>query len=272
MPIEGNTHGLLLAGAGATTATETNLGTISLPAGGPWLIHDVFALVANATATAAELTGGYFRFDAASGDLTPQPAPSRFPVRGATSTLGATIDRSTCKLNLFPVAWEAPGKANIDIIVANNTTNTVAPQWICGLLFGKSRPEKKPIIFCDQVRGTIAAAAAAAVGTITLAEKATRITGICAILNQTGVLVTAEELLGFITLSSDDVVLPPSQYPVNCAYGAGLGALIQGGSDPYINFIPVDIPVEGGARIAANIDLNTAVTNAADIQVFIAYE
>ena len=126
MPIEGNTHGLLLAGAGATTATETNLGTISLPAGGPWLIHDVFALVANATATAAELTGGYFRFDAASGDLTPQPAPSRFPVRGATSTLGATIDRSTCKLNLFPVAWEAPGKANIDIIVANNTTNTVA--------------------------------------------------------------------------------------------------------------------------------------------------
>lgn len=272
MAIEGNTHGLLLAGGGATTAIETNLGTISLPAGGPWLIHDVWAQVACATATAAELTGGYFRFDAASGDLSPQPAPSRFPVRAGTSSLGATIDRSTCKLNLFPVAWEAPGKANIDIIVSNNGTNTVAPQWLCGILFGKTRPEKKPALFSDQVRTTIAGAAAAAVGTITLAEKATRITGICAILNQVGVLVTAEELIGFITLSSDDVVMPPSQYPVNCVYGAGLGALIQGNADPYIAYIPVDIPVEGGARIAAMLDLNTAVTNAADIQVFLAYE
>jgi hypothetical protein len=62
------------------------------------------------------------------------------------------------------------------------------------------------------------------------------------------------------------------QLPFNCAYGAGLGALITGASEPPIHFIPVDVPVPGGARIAVNVDLNTAVTNAADCDVYIAYE
>jgi hypothetical protein len=79
-------------------------------------------------------------------------------------------------------------------------------------------------------------------------------------------------LIGFFRLASDDVKLPPMQLPFNNVYGAGLGALIQGGNQGRIDYIPVDIPVQGGARINAFVDLNTAVTNAADCEIFIAYE
>ena len=87
-----------------------------------------------------------------------------------------------------------------------------------------------------------------------------------------GVLTTAEELIGFFRLASDDIDLVPAQYPFPMGYSAGLGALIMSG--PFIpsDLIPVDIPVIGGARINCFVDLNTAVTTAAEVQVYIAYE
>jgi hypothetical protein len=270
--LETNTHSQIVSGAGSAAAGDTTVGTITLPAGGPWTIHDVFCQVVSATATAAESVGGHFRFDPASGDLTPDPSPSRFPVYESGSSLGATIDRGQCPLNLFQTKWQAAGKAVINCIYNQAITATVAPQVVMGLVYGKSIAPRVPLVFSDRTRVAIAAAADTAVGTITLAEKASKITGVCGILNQDGVLVAGEELIGFFRLASDDVKLPPMQLPFNNVFGAGLGATIHGGSQGNISYIPVDIPVEGGARINAFVDLNTAVTNAADCEIFIAYE
>ena len=269
--LETNTHSMIVAGAGGTAAGETLIGTITLPAGGPWLVHDVFAQVVAATATAAESVGGNIRIEVASGDLSPNPAPSRFPVRSSNAALGATIDRGVCPLSLFPVAYEAAGKAVINLYGVNSNAQTAAPQWIIGMMFGKTRPETMPLNFVDVVRGSVIAAAATALGTITLAEKATKIVGVCGIIAQHGVVVAGEELLGFFSLASDDIKIPPMQLPFNSAYGAGLGALIDGNSEPPIHFIDVDIPIVGGARINATVDLNTAVTNVTTCEVFIAY-
>jgi len=267
-----NTHGMAVAGASGTAAADTTIGTITLPAGGPWIVHGFWGQVVSATATAAESIGGHIRLEVASGDLTPNPAPSKFPCFESGSSLGATIDRGQCPLNIFPVQYEAAGKAVINMIYHQAIACTVAPQVVMGLIFGKSVAEVKPFPFCDVSRAAVAAAADTAVGTITLAEKATRIVGVCGILSQDGVLVTAEELTGFFRLSSDDIKMPPMQLPFNNVYGAGEGALIQGGNQGNINFIPVDIPVPGGARIDSFVDLNTAVTNAADVEIFIAFE
>lgn len=267
-----NTHGLLVATAGQAAAGELNLGTLTLPADGPWIIHNIFAQVVNVTATAAEGLAGYMRFDARSGDITPNPAPSKWPLVGNGSMLGATIDVQTCPLQMFDVAWEAPGRATLDCIFNNVGASTGIPQVVMGILFGKAVPEKKRFLFCDEMHTTITADADTAVGTITLSEKATKITGIMGVLVQDGVLVTAEELIGFFRLASDDINLVPAQFPFPAAFSAGLGALIQGGPWPYSKMIPVDIPVVGGARINGFVDLNTAVTNAAQVAIYIAYE
>ena len=267
-----NTHSSIVVAAAAAAAGDNAIGAITLPAGGPWLIHDVFCQVVSVTPTAAESVGGHFRYDAASGDLTPAPAPSRFPVFESGSSLGATIDRGQCPLNLFPVAWQAAGKAVINCIYSEAIAPTVGHEVVMGMMYGKTRPENKPLVFSDVVRVGQAVAADTAVGTITLAEKANKIVGICGILSQDGVLVTVESLTGFFRLASDDIKLPPMQLPFNNVYGGGLGALIQGGNQGRINYIPVDIPVEGGARINCFVDLNVAVTNAADCEIFIAYE
>lgn len=270
--LETNTHSSIVVGTMGIGAGDNAVGAITLPAGGPWLIHDVFCQVVSVTPTAAESVGGHFRFDPASGDLTPAPAPSRFPVFESGSSLGATIDRGHCPLNLFPVNWIGAGKAVINCVYHNAIAGTVGTEVVLGMMYGKARPEKKPLVFSDVARAAVAVTADTAIGTITLAEKATKIVGICGILSQDGVLVTVESLTGFFRLASDDVKLPPMQLPFNNVYGGGLGALIQGGNQGPINYIPVDIPVEGGARINAFVDLNVAVSNAADVEIFIAYE
>lgn len=270
--VETNTHGSVVSGTGSAAAADAIIGTITLPAGGPFLIHGAWAQVVSVTPTAAESVGGHFRFDATSGDLTPSPAPSRMPCFESGSSLGATIDRGQCPLNIFPVAWEGSGKAVINAIFHTAVAMTVAPEVVMGLIYGKERPVMKPAPFYDVARAAVAATADTAVGTITLAEKATKITGVCGILSQDGVLVTVESLLGFWRMSSDDVKLPPMQMPFNNVYGGGLGALIQGGNQGNINFIPVDIPVLGGARINLFVDLNVAVSNATDVEIFVAYE
>ena len=268
-----NTHSQIVSGAGPTAAEDATIGQITLPAGGPWIVHDVFGQVVSVTPTAGESVGGHFRIEAASGDLTPAPAPSRYPIFESGSSLGATIDRGQCPLNLFPVKWEASGKAVLNLIYHQAIACTVATEVLLGLMYGKTIPDHKlPLVFSDVMRAAVAATADTAIGTITLAEKAKRIVGICGILSQDGVLVTVEELIGFFRLASDDVKLPPMQLPFNNVYGGGLGALIQGGNQGRINYIPVDIPVEGGARINAFVDLNSAVSNAADVEIFIAYE
>lgn len=261
-----------VATAGGTAAGDTTIGQITLPAGGPWKIHNIFGLLASSTTTAGEASGGTMRIESVSGDIIPQPSPSRFPLIESGSFLGATSDVSTCPLHIYEVDWEAAGKAVMNMIYRQETTVTVAPQLVLGIAFGKDRPVKSPIIHCDVVRAAVTAAADTSLGTITLAESAKRITGILAMAIQDGVLTTAEELIGFCRLASDDIDFTPMQVPFANAFGAGLGATIAAGHPAYRQFIPVDIPVLGGARINCFVDLNTAVTNAAEIQLFIAYE
>ncbi|KKL67125.1 hypothetical protein LCGC14_2138150, partial [marine sediment metagenome] len=81
-----------------------------------------------------------------------------------------------------------------------------------------------------------------------------------------------EELIGFVKFTSDDIRMQPLELPCSAVYGAGLGALIGNPVHQMPQMIPVDIPTPGGARINAELKLNTAVTNAARIQVFIQYE
>jgi hypothetical protein len=267
-------HSMIVAGAGATTAGDTTIGNIELPQrdSGNWIIHHVFAQAVRATATAAESVGGHFRLSPTQGELTPQPAPSRFPVFSSGSFLGAVADVPTCPLNIYEVDYSATGQARIDMIYNQAITVTVAAQVVLGVVFGDKRPTKTPFKFVDRVRTTVTAAADTSIGTITLSQNAKRIVGIAGIIQQNGVLTTAEELIGFFRLDSDDVKLVPAQYPFNAAFGAGLGATIASGVQGMISFMPVDIAVPRGARIDCFSDLNTAVTNGADVEIFIAYE
>lgn len=265
-------HGMVAAGVGQAAAGESLLGAaITLPAGGPWLIRKVWAQVASTTALAAQQCGGSFRIDVASGDWTPNPDPSVFPVMANTASLGALINVAGCPLNLWDVEWTAAGKSVFSIFVRNNILITTAPQWVGGIIFSADEPVYDRAKFSATVRGTIQAAALTAIGQIILAEGAEKIVGFAATLSQNGVLVAGEELLGFATLTSEDVSMPPMQLPFNNAFSAGLGATISGSEQGRVQMVPLDIPVIGGARINCSVTLNTAVTNAADVAFYIAY-
>lgn len=269
--LEADTHGMIVTGT-ASAAGDNSLGSITLPAGGPWSIFGFWGQIVNATPTAAESVSGHMFFRASQGDLDPNPAPVRFPFPETGAALGSTIDRQRVPLMIHDIAYTAPGKSTIEFFLNLDVIKTVAVQAVMGIIFGKTRPERRPMVFCDQVDVAITSATETAIGTITLAEKASLITAICGILTPDLVQVTVEELIGIFRLDSADVKMTPAQFPFSNVYGAGLGALIDGASAGLPFWIPVNIPVVGGARIDSFVDLNTAVTNAARAKLFLAYE
>lgn len=266
-----HTHAAAVSGAGGTAAASSLIGTITFPAGGPWVISGIWSQVVQATMAAAECAGGYIEAVATTGDVVPNPSPGKFPTGYAGSQLGATAPIQACPLTIHPVEWEAPGKASIGLYFHQDIAITTANKVVCGLIYGKSLITPKPYRFMDQVQTTKAAAAKSAIGTITLSERAEEIVGIGFHCAQDGVLTAGEELLGFGTIESDDLDVVPGEYPASMAFSAGLGATIGNPSYTPGMLIPVSIPVIGGARVDCSFTYGTAVTNAALVSCFIAY-
>jgi hypothetical protein len=269
-----STYAMLQTGTSGTAArARTQIGAnITLPAGGPWTIFGIWGQVAKRTTVPNEGTGGELIIESLSGDLTPDPAPGIYPLIGNQISESANAAISAMPLNIWPVRWEAAGKAVIQLFYRNQLAITTASRVAAGIIFGNEVPEMRPLIFSDSVQSSFASAAEQLVGTITLAEKATRIVGILADLNKGDAATAGEECMATVRLQSDDVKLPPSDYPCTRAFNASDGTAVGQSSTPQAQFIPVDIPVEGGARINVFATTTISVTGNADIAVYIAYE
>lgn len=267
------THGQVAAYSGPTTAADKVLGSIELPTRpNGWVIDEIDGQVVRQTATAAESMGGHFGLVSVSGDITPDPAPSRFPVFETGSFLGATAPVPVCPRFNYQTDLLAAGKANIDLVYHQAIACTAAAYGNIGIKYGPSITQPRRAKFCDRCRTTTNLTTVVQVGTISLSEKATRITGIMGVLSQDGVLATAQALTGIFSLRSDDVDLVPSFWLFNEVFGAGLGIAIGGGQHTAPRPHEVDIPVPGGARIDCFVDLFASVTNAADVEIFLMYE
>jgi len=268
------THAQAVTGTGGTTARAiTQIGSnITLPAGGPWTIFGVWGQVAKITTVPNEGTGGELIVSALSGDLTPDPAPGVYPLIGNCASESANAGISAVPLNIWPVNWQAAGKAVISLSYRNQLAITTGSITAGGIIFGDAIATPRPLTFCDSVQSSFASATEQSVGTITIAEKATRIVGILADLNKGDAPTGGEAILATIRLASDDVRMPPAAYPCNRAFNASDGTAVGQSSTPQSQFIPVDIPVVGGARIDVLATTTASVTGNADIAVYIAYE
>lgn len=269
-----STHAFAITGTGGTGAAAlTQIGSnITMPAGGPFVIHDIWAQVAKVTTVPDEGTGGALKVEAISGDLQPNPAPGLYPLIGSPISESSAAALSAVPLNLWRVNWAASSKATIKLSYLNQLAITTGSVVAAGIIFGDAIPEVRPLIFCDGVRSAFASAAEQTIGTITLAEKATRIVGIMADLNKGEASTTAEAVMATIRLASNDMNMPPSQYPCNRAFNASDGTAVGQSSVAQSQFIPVDIPVEGGAVITVYGTTTASVTGNAEIQVYLAYE
>ena len=268
------THALAVQGPGSTGARDiTQIGSnITLPAGGPWTIFGLWGQVVRSTTSPDQGTGGELIFNSVSGDLTPDPAPGKYPLIGSPIAESANTALSAVPLNIWPVNWQASGKAVISLSYRQQLAITTASEVAAGIIFGDAVPTMQPLQFVDSVQSSFASASEQTIGTITLAEKATRIVGILADLNKGEASTTAEEVMATIRLASNDIKMPPSQYPCNRAFNASDGTAVGQSAVAQSQFIPVDIPVVGGSIISVLATTSISVTGNADIAVYIAYE
>ena len=269
-----STHAIARQGVGGTLAlATTQIGTdIEFPAGGPWNIFGIWMQVVKDTSADAESLAGNLIVESHSGDITPDPAPGTFPMPGLPAQTGANHGMAIVPLTIIPVNWTAAGKAVLRLNYQQQLAQAVGAQVACGVIFGEEIPEKRPIVFCQGVRAMQALVADTAVGTITLSTRATRITGIFADITVDGALTVDEALIGIVRLGSADIPLPPAQYPVARVYSACDGTPVGHIDSIKFDFIPVDIPVVGGARIDTYIDLGIAFTVPATVGIYLAYE
>lgn len=269
-----SSHGLLVTGTGGTTAnSRTQIGSnITLPAGGPWTIYRIWSLIAKDTTVPNEGTGGVLELNSFSGDMDPDPAPGYFPMIGPCISESANAAISANPLQLWNVNLSASGKAIIQFWYHNDAAITTGSDVAAGIIFGASRAEESPIVFVDSVQDEWASATENSVGTITLAEKATRITGILADVNKVDAATAGEPILVTIRLKSDDINLPPAQYPGSRAFNASDGTAVGQSATPMAQFIPVDVPVLGGSRVDVLATSTASVTGNVSCRVFLAYE
>jgi len=267
-------HSMFVRGTCGTVAlTDTLVGNITLPASEDgWKIYGAWGYGVINAALAAEATFGHMRVESVSGDILPNPSPCRLPLAGVPSYLGAATGKPLVPLTLWRVEWEASGKAVIGLHYVNESAKSTGDDVCLGLIFGKVLPEPRPIIFMDRVTAAVAAVGTTLIGTINLAERATRITGIGCQVVQDMVSTAAQEILPYFILTSDDVDFAPAQWP--CQFASCVGLATNHGLNNAIvpELLPVDIPIIGGARINCSINFQTAVTNAAQVQIYIAYE
>lgn len=269
-----STHALAVLGVGPTAAnTPLQVGaTLLMPAGGPWIIHDIWSQIIHDVPTADEGITGSLLFQSVAGDIAPDPAPGTYPLVGPGATVGANMENVDVPLNIFRTNWTAAGKAQINFRINLDVAVTVAPQVAAGIIFGDTVPEKQPLTFCDQIDVAFAGGAEGAIGNINISEKATRIVGLLGILSKVTAVTASEGMIGTFRLASNDIKMPPAQFPFNNAISGALGTVVgQMGPKP-INFIPVDIPVEGGSVISCFVTTQTAITGNISARVYIAYE
>jgi len=267
------THAIVQVGTGGTAAAaKTQISTgITMPAGGPWIIHDLWGQVVKSTTVPAEGTGGILTIESASGDIAPDPSPGKWPMLGAAVTSSANSSVHAMGLNLWPVNLQASGKATINLYYTNQLAITTGSPVQAGIIFGDTVPEPFRANFCDSVSSAFASATEQSIGTITLAEKATKITGVLFELNKGDALTAAEYVIGYCRLASDDIKMPPAQYPCSYCFNAGDGTVAGETAMPRADFIPVDIPVEGGARLNVYAKTPNAVTGNVEVRAYIAY-
>lgn len=269
-----STFAITRQGPGGTTDNAvTQIGTdITMPAGGPHIIHGVACCVVHHTPTLAQSLQGYLRMLAASGDLDPDPAPAKFPCVGLANSSSANMGVAVVPTNIYRTNYSASGKAIIQLSYVNSGANTVAPEILASLIFGDKIPAPGFQNFIDQVDTTFASAAEQLVGTITLSEKAKRITGVLAVGFHAGAMTASEEVMGWIRLDSQDMKLQPAEFPFSLNCSAGLATVAGQASSPHLPFIDVDIPVTGGAIINVYATTSISVTASARVQAFLAYE
>ncbi len=268
------THSFAQLGSGGTAALASTRigGLITMPAGGPWIIHDIWGMVAKETAVASEGTGGSLIINSVSGDLTPDPAPGTWPMPGNPQGSSANFSLAALPLNLWPTNINAAGKAVIELRYLQQLAISAASDTAAGIIFGDAIPGPFRANFCDAVRAAFASATEQSIGTITISQKATRIVGIFADVNHGDALTVAEPVLAIIRLASDDIQMPPAQYPCFRCFDSGDGTVEGETACPQGQFIPVDIPVEGGSRIDCFATTSVSVTGNAEVSIYIAYE
>lgn len=266
------THGQVVRGTGGTAAATRSQvgGNITLPAGGPWIIHGIWAHIAQATAVADESLDGSIQIDAVSGDLTPDPAPGRYPLGAISAPVSADYGHASMPLNIWDVNWSAPGKSVIALYHIPSNALAVAPQMAAGILYSEAIPDKQPLVFCDRMQADFSSTAEQAIGTITLSEKVSTIVGVCATIANTAAPAVDIPVIGTFRLQSDDVDIRPFEGPFNQALSPGDGTVAGAPSIGKTEFITVNIPVPGGARVDGFATTNEAVTNSASVQIYIA--
>ena len=258
-----STHGIGRMGPGSQILNdEVQIGSnITLPAGGPWLIYNMWSQSILTNSNGYRSVNGYIHLDSISGDITPDPAPGKFPLIPHFMTTSAWGYTDFDVINIFKTRLLAPGKSVIALSHISKVTIPDAPAISVGILFDKQVPIKRYSPWTDYVAADLSSNVETYIGTITMSEAAKRLTSIYCEVFPVDSITADDYVLATFRLDSDDIEITPAIFPSFAAW-----ALFTGGNQSYaqarhIEPIHLNIPVLGGARINVFATLANATTS-----------
>lgn len=256
----------LLGSATLTSGAHTSIGQLTLPAGDRWKILSVYGCAFPAAQAESNIE---LKLIALSGDVIPNPAPFKLPLAASSPAQSNPAVALVQQPIFYRTKFDGAGKSVIDFSLLQRGA-TGAVKYNCGLLLGNGKLDvASDVTYCDSVSANIPAATEVLVGTITLSERAKRITGISTQCVPNGAIAANEFLLGTVRIESNDVLLTPLTLPIHSAIQGS--ATAPNLTDPIISpFLPLDVDVPNGARINVYVKLLAALDSEAT--VYLAYE
>ena len=267
-----HTHSQLLTGAISGNPLPSKMGTLTLPAGGPWIIHHVYGQIIKVSNTDPDTIVATFYFQPAAGDFSPNPTPSFFPFDTTGKASASAVNMPQSTISLFPVFWTAPGSAQLEVFTAQRATSPGNLTGTIGILYSARAPQQTFPTKYAQLDSTINSTNEEQLGTIQLAQSSRRLLGIHGHMEQEDEIRDDDIAVGTIRLDSADLALSPLSFPFQTIYGPAPTASFQAIQNGAPFFIPLDIPVPKGARIDVFTTWADHFTVQQMQQVYLAYE
>lgn len=268
------THSIGRIGFGSKTLNEeVQIGSnIILPAGGPWLIYDIWHQSLITLEDGFISTSGFIHLRSISGDIQPDPSPGQFPVSNHFITFAGAIESDLDFINHSKTRLLAPGKSQISLNHVADKTITPETIYSVGILFDKSIPLSRHSPWSARAAKFVSTNRETLLGTIILSEGSKRITSAYFDLFVPSGMFINESLIAQFRLDSDDIEITPAVFPSFRAYtrlgGGFLNFSIASVQTPII----LDIPVLGGSRIDVFVTLFVATSTPVLAQGFLTYE
>jgi len=234
-----------------TDLSEKSVGSpIILPANGPWIIHDLSANIAPTPGLGNSTVAGAIKISSLTSDISPASDAMEFPLNPLPFQILANDTISPSLTQHIPLDLIAAGSSSVQLSFLPYDQFPFDVTILAGLTYSTEIPIIYPCKRVTVAHAEISTLGETQIGSATLSESATIITGITPYVLWTESPTDYNPLIAYVRLSSTATPIQPSEFLCDASYSHTTLTPLPPSPPPPPRMIPVSIPITPGETIS----------------------